>query len=68
MAEQMNRANQQMIGEGQMEYQDRIRKQQMAIQEKGALRGAANANFGGALNDVTNGFMASNNIKAQQGG
>ena len=56
-----NNANQQMIGEDDKAYQDRIRKQNSAMNEKNALRGAANANFGGAMNDLSNGIMASNN-------
>ena len=56
-----NNANQQMIGEDDKVYQDRVRKQNLAMNEKNALRGAANANFGGAMNDLSNGVMASNN-------
>ena len=56
-----NNANQQMIGEDDKVYQDRVRKQNLAMNEKNALRGAANANFGGGLNDLSNGVMASNN-------
>ena len=59
-----NMANQQMIGEGDKEYADRIRKQNMAIQEKNSLRGAANQNIGGGINDLMNGVMASNNAGA----
>ena len=53
-----NQANQQMIGEGDKLFNDRVRKQQMAMSEKNALRGAANANFSGGLNDFSNGAMA----------
>ena len=56
-----NMANQQMIGEGDKEYADRVRKQNMAIQEKTGLRQAANANIGGGLNDIMNGAMATSN-------
>ena len=56
-----NMANQQMIGEGDKEYADRVRKQNMAIQEKGGLRSAANQNIGGGLNDIMNGAMATSN-------
>lgn len=48
-------ANQGMTAEGDKVYQDMVRKQMLAIQEKNALRGAANANAGGAMNDIING-------------
>ena len=58
-----NMANQQMIGVGDKEYADRVRKQNMAIQEKSGLRQAANTNIGGAINDMTNGVMTANNMQ-----
>ena len=64
MLNNQNMAFQQMIGEGDKEYQDRVRKQQMAMNEKNALRGAANQNFGNGMNDVMNGGMAAANMFA----
>ena len=63
-----NMANQQMIGEGDKEYADRVRKQNMAIQEKSGLRAAANANIGGGLNDMMNGAMATSNAMSGAAG
>ena len=61
-----NMAMQQMIGEDDKMFQDRLRKQQMAMQEKASLRGAANANFDGALKDVTTGVMESAKMYEKQ--
>lgn len=62
-----NQANQQMIGEGDKVFNDKVRKQQQAISEKNNLRGAANANFSGALNDFSNGAMGAASIAAGTG-
>jgi len=48
-------ANQGMTAENDKLYQDRVRKQEMAINEKNALRGASTANVGGGMNDLING-------------
>lgn len=54
----VNSANAGMTNEMDKIYQDKVRKQQQALDEKAALRGAANANFGNSLNDITSGaFM-----------
>lgn len=51
-------ANYGMTTELDKVYQDKVRKQQQALDEKIALRGASNANFGNAMTDLTTGaFM-----------
>jgi hypothetical protein len=58
MLNNYNNANQGMINEGDKVYQDRVRKQQQAIAEKNALRGAGTQNLGGGMNDLINtGYM-----------
>ncbi len=46
-------ANAGMTSEMDKLFQDQVRKQTMRINEKNALRGAANENFGNGLNDLT---------------
>jgi len=63
----LNNAQQTMINEGDKVYQDKVRKQQAAIQEKNNLRAASTANWGGGMNDVFNGAMASFGPKLDDG-
>ncbi len=56
-----------MINEGDKKYMDDVRKQQLAIGEKNALRGAATQNIGGGMNDIINNAWAFDNWKQQQG-
>lgn len=58
MLNNWNNANQGMISEGDKVFQDRVRKQQMAIAEKNALRGAGTQNLGGGINDLANNAFA----------
>ena len=51
-------ANQGETNENDKVYQDMVRKQMMAINEKNALRGASTANVGNGMNDLISGaFM-----------
>ncbi len=50
----LSNANAGMTEENARVYQDAVRKQQMAISEKNALRGASTANIGGGMNDLIN--------------
>lgn len=59
MLNNLNNANQGMTDELDKEFQDKVRKQQMAMNEKNALRGAATANTGGGMNDLINSAWAS---------
>lgn len=62
-----NNANTQMVGEDYNAYQDRVRKQNLAINEKSSLRNAATQNIGNGMNDFGNAAMsAANAYKAQQ--
>jgi hypothetical protein len=58
MLNNYNAGLQGMTAEEDKIFQDKVRKQMMAMQEKAALRGAATANMGGGMNDIINmGFM-----------
>lgn len=59
----LNAANYGMTNELDKVYQDKVRKQDQALQEKTALRGAANANFGNALTDLTTGAFMFDQMK-----
>lgn len=63
MLNNWNNANEGMIREGDKEYTDDVRKQQMKIAEKNALMGAGTTNSGNGMNDIINGlFMSSLNF------
>ncbi len=53
-----NNANDAMTNEMDKVYQDKVRKQMLAIQQKQALMGAAGQNLGGGMNDLINGAWA----------
>lgn len=59
-------ANMGMTAELDKVYQDKVRKQQMAMMEKNGLRDAALKNQFGAFNDITNGLQMYENGKAQK--
>lgn len=61
-----NNANTQMVGEDYNAYQDRVRKQNLAINEKSSLRNAATQNFGNGMNDLGNAAMSGANAYAAQ--
>lgn len=59
-----NNANAQMVGEDDKMYADRVRKQNLAINEKNALRGASTQNSGNGMNDFGNAAMLEANAYA----
>ena len=59
-----NNANTQMVGEDHNAYQDRVRKQNLAINEKSSLRNAATQNIGNGMNDFGNAAMSAANAYA----
>lgn len=54
MENNWNNANEAMINEGDKVYQNQLEQQQLAMNEKNALRGAGMQNIGGGMNDMTN--------------
>lgn len=73
MLNNLNMANQNMVTEGDKEYQSKLQKYMMDVQQQAALRQSGITNLFGAINGVGNdamsyNYMRQNNSQGQNGG